>query len=117
MSEFKLILQNKNIDIACVTESHFDSSLYEAEIDIPGYTFFRQDRDFKLDRSKKPETFSCGGGSVIYVKNVISVDQITNINGFDSVAILIECSIGKLLLSCFYRSPSLNLEQDMKLCN
>ncbi len=114
MSEFILTLQNKCIDIACVTETHFDSDVCDAEIAIPGYNCFRQDRTFKLDRTVS--SVSCGGGSIIYVRNTIHVDKITNLSGFDSVAILIECNIGKLLLSCIYRSPSLNLEQDMKLC-
>ena len=116
MNELRLTLRSKSIDIACITETHFNSNLYEAEIDINGYNCFRQDRNFTLDRSKSTEMTSCGGGSVIYIRNTISVEKITNISGsLDSVAILIDCSIGKLLLSCIYRSPSLSAKQDEML--
>ncbi len=118
MSEFILTLQNECIDIACITETHFTSDLFEAEVTIPGYNIFRQDRNFKLDRTVGNCNVSCGGGSIIYVRNNINVDKITSIqSGFDSVAILMECNIGKVLLSCIYRSPSLSFEQDMKLLN
>ena len=113
MNELRLTLHSKSIDIACVTETHFNSNLYESEIAINGYNCFRQDRNFKLDRSKSDETTSCGGGSVIYVRDNISVEKISKLSGnLDSVAILIDCSIGKLLLSCIYRSPSLSAKQD-----
>ena len=116
VDELRLTIFSRDIDIACVTETHFNSSLYEAEIEIKGYNCFRQDRDFRLNRSKGNDDISCGGGSVIYVKNTIAVEKISNITGnFDSAMILIECNIGKVLLSCLYRSPSLNMIQDNKL--
>ena len=116
MSELRLTLLCKSVDIACITETHFDSSLYESEIEINGYNCFRQDRNFKLDRSKCSDIVSGGGGSIIYVRSNISVERITNLPGsLDSVAILIDCNLGKVLLSCMYRSPSLSMKQDEKL--
>ena len=116
MSELRLTLLCKSVDIACITETHFDSSLYESEIEINGYNCFRQDRNFKLDRSKCSDIVSGGGGSIIYVRSNISVEKITNLPGsLDSVAILIDCNLGKVLLSCMYRSPSLSMKQDEKL--
>ena len=48
MNELRLTLHSKSIDIACVTETHFNSNLYESEIAINGYKCFRQVRNFKL---------------------------------------------------------------------
>ncbi len=118
MNEFILTLQSKCVDIACVTETHFSSDLFDAEVTIPGYAYFRQDRNFKLDRTIGNCNVSHGGGSIIYVRDNIKVDKITSIeSGIDSIAIIIESNIGKVLISCIYRSPSLSLDQDMKLCN
>ena len=39
MVELKICLQRDNIDIACISETHFNDSLFEAEICIPGYSF------------------------------------------------------------------------------
>ena len=116
INELRLTILSKDIDIACVTETHFSSNLYEGETEIIGYNCFRQDRNFKLNCSKGKDAVSCGGGSVIYVRNTIAVDKISNVTGnLDSVAILIESDLGKVLLSCMYRSPSLSLNQDEKL--
>ena len=92
--------------------------MFDSEVEICGYNCFRQDRNFKLDKSKSFNNLSCGGGSIIYVRNDISVEQITTLGGnLDSTAILLECNLGKLLLSCIYRSPSLNISQEDKLLN
>ena len=71
MNELRLTLDSKSIDIACVTETHFNSNLYESEIAINGYNCFRQDRNFKLDRSKSDETTSCGGGLIFFMSVTI----------------------------------------------
>ena len=67
MNELRLTLDSKSIDIACVTETH----LFESEIVINGYHCFRQDRNFKLDRSKSDETTSCGGGLIFFMSVTI----------------------------------------------
>ena len=47
MNELRMTLYSKNIDIACVTETHFNSSLYDSEVEINGYNCFRQNRNLK----------------------------------------------------------------------
>ena len=116
MTELRMTLYSKNIDIACITETHFDSGIYDSEVEIHGYSCYRQDRNFKLDRSKNSNLVSSGGGSIIYVKNNILVEKISDVTrNLDSVAILLECNLGKILISYLYKSPSLNLNQDGKL--
>ena len=46
---------------AVITESHLDKSILDAEIHIPGYTPFRQDRIGRIQ-----------GGVVIYVKDTLA---------------------------------------------
>ena len=86
-----------------------------AEFEIPGYNSYRGDRDFKLDRSTNDNEISDCGGSVIYVKTNIQVQQM--IKGPDSVAVYLECDLGKAIVACIYRSPSLNKHQDTILLN
>ena len=121
LAELKNCLADKNIDIACITETHFHENLFDAEINIPGYSIFRHDRDFMLDRTCTKSNandinkFISGGGSAIYVKEHLNAELITHFYGPDSIAIILNTNIGKILLACFYRSPSLNTTQDKKL--
>ena len=41
LPELKVILDEKYVDIVCVTESHYHDELMEAEITLPGYNAFR----------------------------------------------------------------------------
>ncbi len=118
LTELKVCLDDKNVDIACVTETHFTPSLFEAEVIMPGYSIFRHDRDFLLDRSK-PNSNDCslGGGSVIYVKDYLNAEIIETVKGPDSVAVLLDTNLGKIVIACIYRSPSLNKTQDLELHN
>ena len=122
LSELKCYLNDKNIDIACITETHFNASLFDAKVDIPGYTLFRHDRDFQLDRTKFDKAnnhnkYSGGGGSAIYIKSNLNAELVKKNSGPDSVAILLDTNIGKVLIGCLYRSPSLNNIQDKELLN
>ena len=111
----KQIVSGNSYDIVCVSETHFHDGLTSAECEIPGYNSYRGDRDFKLDRSTNDNQISDCGGSVIYVKTNIQVQQL--IKGPDSVAVYLECDLGKVIVACIYRSPSLNKHQDIKLLN
>ena len=67
LDELKLIVcANPNIDIICLNETPFNRDILAAEIDLNGYIMFRNDRNFKLDKSDS--IVSGGGGSIIYVK-------------------------------------------------
>ena len=115
MDELKLILEtNPGKDVICVTETHLDKDIFDAEIHLDGYVMFRKDRDFKLDSSN--QEISKGGGSVIYVKSSLDV-SICNIlqNAPDSVAVNICTSSGQICVACVYRSSSLNLYQNNTL--
>ena len=108
------ILAYKNIDVICITESHLNEDILDAEITIDGYSIFRQDRNFKTDASK--HDISHGGGSIIYIKSNIKTSVVANFNNVpDSLAVTIETEIGNLCIACIYRSMSLNVLQNAKL--
>ena len=66
IDELKLILESSpELGVICLTETHLDKEILDAEIHIDGYLMFRKDRNFKLDNSN--QKISKGGGSLIYV--------------------------------------------------
>ena len=106
LDELKLCLSTYDIDVACITETHVSSDINDAELAISGYSFLRGDRDFNLTEG---EGISGGGGSVIYYKNSIKVEENCIMkNAPDSVAIDIQTLDGKICIACIYRSTSLN---------
>ena len=75
---------------------------------------FRGDRNFKLDRSNhNADECRDGGGSVIYVKHSIKVLENSHSSILDSTSLTIDTNVGKILIGCFYRSSSLNEEQNL----
>ena len=87
--------------------------IVDSELSIDGYRFFRKDRNFdihNLDMTEITSEVSGGGGSIIYVKDTLSCDLAQPFcnKAPDSLAIEVECSIGKLCIACVYRSPNLN---------
>ena len=117
LSELRIFIDSNNIDIVCVTETHFHDELEEAEIEIPGFKFVGN-RNFKLDRtsSKLVET-SSKGGSIIYIRNCIPIVEGSYDRGPDSVSVVIDSDVGKILIGCFYRSMSLNNSQNSDFLN
>ena len=110
-----MLLDEKCVDLVCITETHFSEEIVGAEINLTRFTAFRGDRNFKLDRTRcKADEFSGGGGSVIYVRNYIKVVDKSHCTTLDSTSLVLETDIGKVLIGCFYRSPSLNEEQNSK---
>ncbi len=61
-------------DIVCVNETHLSKDIMDAEIDIPGFTMFRKDRDFSI--TYDINSTSNGGGSIIYVRNHLNPTHI-----------------------------------------
>ena len=50
----------------CVTETHFNEEIHDAEISVPNYVVHREDRGGSTK----------GGGSAIYTHNSLSVEKI-----------------------------------------
>ena len=83
--------------LLCVTETMFQPSMFDAELNIPNFKLFRQDR-----------LNSEGGGSCIYVhKSISRVSRCVNFNIPDCIAVSIDLDTIKLIIIILYRSPSL----------
>lgn len=68
--ELAELAANTNPNVIGITETHLDSSFQDGEIDIPGYSIIRQDREREISRKKK------GGGIVAYVREDIETENI-----------------------------------------
>ena len=90
-----------NYDIFTISESWLDSTVYDADIHIPGYTTFRQDRG----------THKRGGGLVVYIKNIYKASviekcfSVSEFN-FQQLWLKVQCMKFKSFLLCtIYRPP------------
>ena len=104
LGELRVLLQSGSYKLACITETHFHSDILEAEIDIPNFNVFREDR---LEGE--------GGGSLIYVHQSLQAEKLKFFEGCESLAVRLSTEHFKLLIVCFYRSPSLTDQQNKAL--
>ncbi len=104
IAELKTIAYNEACEVLCLTETHLNSDIEDAEIFIENYTIFRCDRK---DRDK--------GGSIIYVHNNIPCSSITNFECNDSLAILLALPNYHLAIACIYRSVSLTNNENLRM--
>ena len=84
LNELRDCIDLYELDIICICETHLHSGILEAEIQIPGFNVYRQDRNFNIhnDNSTIP---SDQGGYVIYVKSSVKSKQILSFVAPDSV--------------------------------
>ena len=64
----RIFLREHKFDILCLNETKIDSTVSDAEISVPGYTIFRQDR-------------TChGGGVLIYASSHLTTKKLSHIS-------------------------------------
>lgn len=97
----KQTVTSTNYDIFTISESWLDSTVCDADIQIPGYTPFRQDRG----------AHKRGGGLVVYVKNIFKASVIEKWStvfesNFQQLWLKVQCKKFKSFLLCTaYRPP------------
>ena len=64
LSELALIAINLSLCILCLTETHLNKNLFDAEIGIPNFEVFREDR-----------STGSGGGLAIYVRKDLKAEK------------------------------------------
>ena len=79
INELKVAAELYNCKVMCITESHLKDGFLDAELQIPNYSVFRQDR---IGREK--------GGSVIYVHNSLSASLVQTFEAPDSLAVYLD---------------------------
>ena len=60
LDEIKLLIENEDLDILCISEIWLQPSILDDLISIKNYNVFRNDKPLN----------SCGSGPCIYVKNI-----------------------------------------------
>ena len=102
LHELEVAADLYNAKILCITESHLNSNISDAEIRINNFGIFRSDRN----TGKKI------GGSCIYVHNTINAEMVETFTAPDSLAINISLKALSFKLACVYRSQNLtDIEQ------
>ena len=97
MSELSVVSQLKSIGVICVTETHLTTDILDAEISLPNFYLFREDRTPK----------SKWGDSAIYVNKKLKVTRLNWFSGTESIALKINSPSFELYIVCIYRSTSL----------
>ena len=71
MDDIRVILNRSELDILCLGETFLDNDTLDAELNIDGYNFYRQDRTAASGKST-------GGGLIIYFKEGRDITLLTN---------------------------------------
>lgn len=94
IDEFRHNFEMSGVDIICVSETWFNSSITDSIISVEGYNVYRNDRS------------SLGGGVALYVKNNLPCKVIFKSEQNEKIeSIFVELVINtrKILLGCAYR--------------
>ena len=102
-------------DIVCINETHFHEEVMDAEISIPGFKIFRQDRNFTINSEVENNSVSSGGGCIIYIKDNLNPTIIEWFKAPDSIAVEFDSNIGRVNIACIYRSVSLSKNQNYEM--
>lgn len=95
-NQIKLLLEETDIDILAVSETHLHSGIDDGEITVEGYELLRRDR----------VSDTGWGGVLIYHKTPLNGIEF-DINVNDLEMLWIECTVKsqKILVSCLYQPP------------
>ena len=95
MSELAVILYMKSVGIICITESHLTEDIKDAEVSIPNFDLYREDRSPK----------SKSGGSAIYVRKDFNVTKLNWFIGTESIALKINAESFEIYVICIGLHP------------
>ncbi len=96
--EICLLLEERNTDILCVSETWFTPDVFDEYVNIPNYVLYRCDK-------------GRGGGVCIYVKNNLTVTQINTTlidkpEGVEDLWLTVQCrKLPAFIVGCLYRHP------------
>ena len=106
LPEVCILIDKYNLDIISVNETHLDDTIHDFELNIQGFTMYRNDRN------------RCGGGVALYIRDNIKQKLRPDlfIPGIESL--WVEISIpngGPYLIGTMYRPPSARKEYNEKM--
>lgn len=94
------IIDNLKLDILGVSETWLNRNIYEKDLSINGFKFYRQDRDTR------------GGGVGVYVRDDIAASKVDfgqTIECFEQIWVILHVGGLSVGLGNFYRPPKSNL--------
>ena len=97
LTELMVLSAAEDVQIICITETWLCCEILDAEVQIPNFTVFREDR---ADNSRY-------GGSAIYVHNSLQAERLDWFLGLESLAVRIKLDVIELDVACIYRSTAL----------
>ena len=106
-NELKVLAFSEDVQIICVTESNLNSSVVDAEVAIPNFNIFREDR----------KTNTRHGGSIMYVHSSLKVERLDWFKNQESLAVCIKTDLFDVIVVCIYRSPNLSIAENENLIN
>lgn len=107
VTELCSILQENNIHVMAITETHLDENIQDSELDIQGYNIFRLDRDGN------------GGGTAYYIQEHIpaKIRKDLGMKGVEALWLQVHLPHMKPILTCCcYRPPSSGIEYLDNIC-
>ena len=104
--EVAILHKKYKAGIICVTETHSTKEICDAEMSIPNFDLFREDRASNIK----------GGGSAIYIHKNFHAEKLNWFENTETVALKVQLPTMELYVICLYRSPSLkSVEENEKL--
>ena len=109
LDKIKLLIENEDLDILCVSETWLQPNILDALISIKNYNIFRNDNPLN----------SRGSEACIYVKNIFTRKKYENIEitdggpskGFDDVWVSIQASKFKyIIVGAVHKHPNTNAD-------
>ena len=93
-------LNNEDFDVCIVSESHLNPEMPDAIVNIPGYSIFRQERNWSgLDKRSK-------GGIAIYGRSNLNIIDVYRSKLYELLYVILKLPSGHLLLTCgIYHPP------------
>ena len=98
LDELKILVEDNNPDVICITESWLCQEICNTEILIPGYLLYRRDRDRH------------GGGVLMYVRESIQVKILPQCPDLELLTLSLYKGNYRVCLAVFYRPPSSSVE-------
>ena len=97
VTELTVMSESYDVQIICITETWLNADILDAEVFIPNFNIFREDRSNNMRY----------GGSAIYVHKSFKVERLDWFTGLESLAVSIVTKTVKFNVVCLYRSTSL----------
>lgn len=96
LSELKILVNKSKAAVLAISETWLDNSVTDSEINIPGYSVVRKDRNRE------------GGGVCIYINSNLAFNQRSDLETSDIEAVWAEILLPKtkpIIIGCCYRFP------------